>query len=164
MSRMPAFILARCSAVMLFAPWRFISSSSSSSASACARVRATSCAARSRACSISLAASRSSRSRYSLASSLILRASAFCSCACRRSDSNCWRLCSRFCTTSSNRRFSPETSSRARSTISCFRPRRLEMANAFERPGTPIKRRYVGRRVATSNSQLPFSTPAVCRA
>ena len=40
----------------------------------------------------------------------------------------------------------------------------VEIANALERPGTPINKRYVGRRVCTSNSQQAFSTPSVCNA
>ena len=44
-------------------------------------------------------------------------------------------------TTSSMRRFSADTSSRARSTTPSSIPKRVEMANALERPGTPTSSR-----------------------
>ena len=48
--------------------------------------------------------------------------------------------------------------------ISSERPSFLAMANALERPGIPIDRRYVGFKVLISNSQEAFSTPSVSRA
>ena len=81
--------------------------------------------------------------------------------ASRRSSSIFRRLSSSRVTTSSNIVLSSETSVFARSTIPSGMPRRFEIANAFDLPGTPIRSRYVGRSVATSNSQQPFSTPSV---
>ena len=160
-SRMPAFIRAFCSAVNNFCLLRRRSSSSSNRLWASRRVFCTSSAASILARSISCFASFSARSRSASASfSMFCAFKRSCS-ALSRSSSILRRLSSKRETTSSNIVLSSETSSFACSTMFAGIPRRAEMANALERPGTPMSRRYVGRSVATSNSQQAFSTPTV---
>ena len=77
------------------------------------------------------------------------------------SASSSWRDFSSASTTCSNRLFSVLTSSFARSITSSGIPRRWDIANAFDLPGTPTISRYVGFSVFTSNSQEAFSTPSV---
>ncbi len=84
--------------------------------------------------------------------------------ACLRSFSSSSLVCSRLLITSSNCCASEDTWSLASSIISSESPSLPDIANALLLPGTPIKRRYVGRSVATSNSQQAFSTPGVCKA
>ena len=85
---------------------------------------------------------------------------AIVACSC----SSLIRVASKSVRTSSNALASEVTRFLASSIISADRPSLCDMANALLLPGTPINRRYVGRRVVTSNSQQAFSTSGVCRA
>jgi len=137
---------------------------SSNAFSAVARASSRMRAASSRAVSVSFLRS-SSISRTSASARRSRSSASRRAWAARRSSSSIFRrLASRLDKRSSNFALSLSTSSRAREMIASGRPRRWEMANALDLPGTPISRRYVGRSVSMSNSHAAFSMPGVVSA